>query len=156
GFLFLGSSESIGGFGEMFGPVDAKHRIFVKKPVTIPMKLDFCNYGLGEKGTPSLLRNEREPVWSALDAQKKADRIVMARYAPVGVVVDESGNVIQFRGRTAGYLEPAPGMASLDLMRMLREGLLAEVRLALNQAKIDGAPVVKEGLQVVEGERIRL
>ena len=44
--------------------------------------------------------------------------------------------VLQFRGRTAPYLEPAPGMASLDLFRMLREGLLAEVRAAINQAKV--------------------
>ena len=60
--------------------------------------------------------------------QREADRILLARYAPVGVVADESMTVLQFRGRTAAYLEPAPGMASLDLFRMLREGLLAEVR----------------------------
>ena len=66
--------------------------------------------------------------WSALDVQKEADRVVLSRYAPVGVVIDETMTVLQFRGRTAAYLEPAPGMASLDLLRMLREGLLSDVR----------------------------
>ena len=36
--------------------------------------------------------------------QKEADRAVLARYAPVGVVVDEAMTVVQFRGRTAPYL----------------------------------------------------
>src|SRR5262249_2731345 len=57
---------------------------------------------------------------------------------------------VQFRGRTAAYLEPAPGMASLDLLRMLREGLLAEVRGAITQAKAENTAVVREGVQVIE------
>ena len=43
-------------------------------------------------------------------------------------VEGETGIVLQFRGRTSPYLEPAPGLASLDIFRMLREGLLADVR----------------------------
>jgi two-component system CheB/CheR fusion protein len=66
------------------------------------------------------------------------------------VIVDETLTVLQFRGRTSPYLEPAPGMASLDLLRMLREGLLAEVRAALNRAKAENATVVTEGVQLIE------
>jgi two-component system CheB/CheR fusion protein len=74
----------------------------------------------------------------------------------VGVVVDESANVVQFRGRTAPYLEPAPGMASLDLMRMLREGLLADVRSAFNKARNENALVAREGLRLTDGENHQL
>src|SRR5262249_32323026 len=54
------------------------------------------------------------------------------------------------------YLEPAPGLASLELFRMLREGLLAEVRAATSQAKVDNAVVTREGLRVTEGSTTRL
>src|SRR5262249_20404053 len=37
GFLFLGSSESIGGFTDLFESVDARHRIFTKKPAPAAM-----------------------------------------------------------------------------------------------------------------------
>src|SRR5205807_8804746 len=50
---------------------------------------------------------------------------------------------------------PAPGLATLDLFRMLREGLLAEVRSALNQAKAENVSVVKEGMLIVEGNEVR-
>jgi two-component system CheB/CheR fusion protein len=88
--------------------------------------------------------------------QKEADRVLLARYAPVGVVTDETMTVLQFRGRTADYLEPAPGTATLDLFRMLREGLLAEVRSATIQAKAENVTVVRDGLRVIDGDKPRL
>src|SRR5262249_36784644 len=76
--------------------------------------------------------------------------------APVGVVIDENMTVLQFRGRTGPYLEPAPGLASLDLMKMLREGLLAEVRALVSRARAEGVAVKREGIPLKEGETIRL
>jgi two-component system CheB/CheR fusion protein len=155
GFLFLGSSENVGGSGEMFDVVDARHRIFVRNSaVSVP--LDF-NANLSAEGRPRPSgREEGQPLWTALDVQKEADRVLLARYAPVGVVADEALTVLQFRGRTAAYLEPAPGMATLDLFRMLREGLLAEVRAATNQAKAENTVAAREGVQLTDGGGTRL
>src|SRR5262249_50343749 len=44
---------------------------------------------------------------------------------------------------------------SLDLFRMLREGLLAEVRAAVTQAKTDNAVVLREGVQFTDGGSTR-
>jgi two-component system CheB/CheR fusion protein len=157
GVLFLGASENIGPFGDLFEAVDVKHRIFRKRPVPIGVPLDFSAYITAEGRARRAGRGGEEggPVWSALDVQREADRIVLARFAPVGVVIDETMTVLQFRGRTVPYLEPAPGMASLDLLRMLREGLLAEVRGAIAQAKAENITVVRDGLVVTEGGQRR-
>jgi two-component system CheB/CheR fusion protein len=155
GFLFLGSSESIGGFSDLFETVDAKHRIYTKKQATSPVPLDFNAFPAIEGAGRRQHREESGALWTALEVQKEADRVVLSRYAPVGVVVDETGTVVQFRGRTSAFLEPAPGMASLDLLRMLREGLLAEVRMALDQAKAENTAVAREGVQVIEGHQVR-
>ncbi|MFO0930208.1 MAG: chemotaxis protein CheB [Gemmataceae bacterium] len=155
GLLFLGSSESVGAYADLFAAVDAKFRIFAKKAVTAPLALEFTPYVVPEGVMRRAGREEGGSIWSALDVQREADRIVLSRYAPVGVVVDEAMMVLQFRGRTGPYLEPASGMASLDLFRMLREGLLAEVRSALLQAKTDNAPVVRENLRVSDNGTAR-
>src|SRR5262249_30298935 len=155
GFLFLGSSENIGTFTDLFGVVDAKNRIYVKKPAAAGVILDYHPQLATEGWGRAVGRAEGGAPWSALDVQKEADRILLARYSPVGVVVDESMTVLQFRGRTAAYLEPAPGMASLDLFRMLREGLLAEVRAAVTQAKSENVTATRDGMFVIEGEQGR-
>jgi two-component system CheB/CheR fusion protein len=154
GYLFLGTSENVSGAGDLFEVVDAKHRIFARNgAATLP--LEFATH-LSPEGRPRPPgREDGTPLWTALDVQKEADRVLLARYAPVGVVADETMTVLQFRGRTAPYLEPAPGLASLDLFRMLREGLLAEVRAAVGQAKTDNTIVIREGLQLTEGSATR-
>ena len=154
GVLFLGSSENVGGSGDLFDVIDAKHRVFTRNAAVSP-PLDF-NANISHEGRPRPTgRDAGPPLWTALDVQKEADRVLLARYAPVGVVVDETMTVLQFRGRTAPYLEPAPGMATLDLFRMLREGLLAEVRAATNQAKSETTAVAREGIQITEGGAAR-
>ena len=155
GYLFLGSSESVGSSRDLFDIVDARNRFFARSAVLHGLPIDFSHAVAAEGQLRRLGREESPPLWNALDVQKEADRVLLNRYAPVGVVVDESMTVLQFRGRTAAYLEPAPGMASLDLFRMLREGLLAEVRLAIGKAKAENASVAREKVRISEGDQIR-
>ena len=150
GFLFLGSSESIGPFNDLFSVADPKQRIFTKRAGVAATPPDFSARILPELRSRPGGREEGTPLWTALDVQKEADRIVLMRYAPVGAVVDEAANVLQFRGRTSPYLEPAPGLATLDLFRMLREGLLAEVRAAFNQAQAQNSTIVRDNLRVTD------
>ncbi len=156
GYLFLGFSETPGTSNDLFAPVDASNRIYLRREATSGAPLEFKTFaneaGPGRAGG----REEGAPVWSALDVQREADRILLARYAPVGVVVDEAMTVLQFRGRTAPYLESAPGLASLNLFRMLREGLLADVRSALLQARAEDTAANREGLRVTDGGTDRL
>ncbi|HZW29301.1 MAG TPA: CheR family methyltransferase, partial [Isosphaeraceae bacterium] len=151
GFLLLGTSETIGpDAANLFEVVDTKNRLYARSSTAVA-PLEFPQRIPTEIPPRLPGREEGGPLWTALDVQKEADRVLLARYAPVGVVVDEAMTVLQFRGRTAPYLEPAPGMASLDMFRMLREGLLADVRAAISQAKTENAIAVREGLRMANG-----
>jgi two-component system, chemotaxis family, CheB/CheR fusion protein len=155
GFLFLGTSENISGFSELFESVDSRNRIFMRSAVAAVLPMDFGTTIPTAGLMQSTASDERIPLWNALDVQKEADRVLLSRFTPVGVVVDETMTVLQFRGRTASYLEPAPGMASLDLFRMLREGLLAEVRAAALRAKAENVTVACDQLRMNEGGVVR-
>jgi two-component system CheB/CheR fusion protein len=156
GFLMIGGSESIGPFAELFASVDAHHRLFSRKQVPVGQVLDFSAYiGQTSEGTPTGRHGANQLV-TAVDIQREADRIILGRFGPVGAVIDESGTVLQFRGRTAAYLEPAPGTPSLDFLKMLRDGLLSDVRSAINQAKSENTAVSREGVRLLERDGIRL
>jgi two-component system CheB/CheR fusion protein len=145
GFLLLGSSETIGSHAETFILVDKKHKIYVKNSSAGRVPLDLSHVeSLVE--TPQV--RKRLEDWSDADLQREADRIVLSKYGPSGVVIDEEMNIIQFRGRTSAYLEPAAGAASLNLVRMLREGPVVELRSALQTAKNENRAVRREGLHV--------
>ena len=88
------------------------------------------------------------------DLQAEADRMILARFAPAGVIVDADLSIIHFRGHTGRFLEPAPGEASLNLIKMAREGLQVELRAAVYAALKSNSQVRKEGLRLRLNGRI--
>src|SRR5205085_6647974 len=57
-------------------------------------------------------------------------------------------DILQFRGRTSPYLESPPGKPSLNLLKMVREGLLIDLRALFQKAKKTGRPCGKQGIAV--------
>src|SRR5436190_3882725 len=88
------------------------------------------------------------------DFQKNADDILLQKYTPVGVVVNDQFDIVQFRGFTGQYLEPSPGKASLSVLKMAKEGLAFEIRNALHKAKADNQSFIKEGIPIDSGKRL--
>ena len=72
---------------------------------------------------------------------READRLLLARFAPACVLVNQALTILQFRGQTGPYLEPAGGPPSFDLRRVLRPELLAHVLPAIGETGKTGVAV---------------
>jgi two-component system CheB/CheR fusion protein len=83
-----------------------------------------------------------------LDVQKQAERIILANYAPAGVVINAEMEVLQFRGRTGPYIEHAEGEATLNLLKMARDSLGIDLRAAVSKCMKQQVPVRKEAARV--------
>ena len=151
GCLWLGGSETIGTYRDLFDAQDAKHKIYVKKLSSGPGQGHFpLQHGPRQHGVAlrsPFLSGAARPSDGA-ELHREADRVLSAKFAPPGVLVSADLDILQYRGETGAYLAPAPGKASLNLLKMLREGLLVAVRGAVLRAGKDQAPVREEGLQV--------
>ncbi|MCX5962087.1 MAG: PAS domain S-box protein [Cyanobacteria bacterium] len=153
GFLMLGPSETTGDSSDLFTPLDKKQKIYARKlaPARIAVDLSANSHALAlTKPTPSV-----EPPWNDFDLQKEADRIVLEQFAPVGVVIDNDLEIVHFRGQTSLYLEPAPGRASHNLLKMAKDGLKLELRAAVHQASKHNLAVSKKNLQITDNEGTR-
>jgi two-component system CheB/CheR fusion protein len=147
GFLMLGHAETIGVNVDLFSVTDKKHRIYAKQAVaTVPMVGFQAEYPPSAR-TP-IGREAGRARTSTASVRDEANRVVLDRFAPPGVVVDSDFHVVQFRGQTGRYLEPAPGDPSLSLLKMAREGLVFGLRAALQAARKDNRAVVRAGLTV--------
>jgi two-component system CheB/CheR fusion protein len=160
GFLMVGDTEGLLGAGaELFELVDKKHKIYRKKLVPSPVAFGFSmgHYrGQARKDAPvSAAKNPETPKLPA-DLQREADRLLLAKYVPAAVVVNEHLDILQSRGHTGPYLELAPGKASLNLLKMLRSGLLFELQKAMDSARKNHLTVRKEGLEFENNGDIRL
>jgi two-component system CheB/CheR fusion protein len=153
GHLFLGRSETIAGFRDLFTPVDKEHRIFVKtgdsQRLTYPMSAGY------ESEAPFVDKHPLEHRHFAREAQRQADHLLLARFAPPGVIVNERLEVVQFRGRTGAFLEPAPGQPQVNVLRMARDGLAPHLHETVERAKAEGATVRRQGVRVTLGSEER-
>jgi two-component system, chemotaxis family, CheB/CheR fusion protein len=151
GFLLLGASESIGPFIDLFAPVSKKLRIFARKPGAMSAwRMPHSKTLPAKKPVVQPSGRGRPPAEApiGLNAQREADRLLLNRFAPPGVLLNAELQVLQFRGLTGVYLEPPAGKASFDVLKMAREGLMLPLRDALNRTKKANQAVRKENVRV--------
>jgi len=155
GFLVLGASESADRFDNLFQVVDGKHRIYSK--IAGPSHQHIGPPAERLRADPEGAADEPEGVRVEPDLARGADRVLMGQYAPAGIVVSESGEVVEVRGDVSRFLRVSPGKPNWHLQRMAREELLAELEAALREAREKGVPVRREDLvHRVEGQLLKV
>jgi two-component system CheB/CheR fusion protein len=151
GFLVLGKSESPGEFSKLFTSVEKTHKIYSKSDTPTPVKFLFRPL----QREPAIKATEIFPHLE-IDFHKDVDKILLSRFAPPGVIVNSHFEILQFRGRTVPFLEPASGKPSLNLLKMVRPELLPGLRKAF-QSLAKGNKSLQEGLSFEShGEEINV
>lgn len=144
GYLMLGAAETVGPTADLFTVADKRHRLYMKKGNTVRQDMSFAPLDARLSEEPRM----RAPVLRSGTVQSEANRIILDRYSPPAVLVNQEHQIIYFRGQTGPFLEPAPGEATLNVLKMAREGLLHGLRSALSESQQRGEAVRREGLRV--------
>ena len=143
GYLLLGTSESVGEASDQFSLVDRKLKIYCRKSRGSHTVFDFAHGtkpGGDERPAPAVAIERRPPI----SLQQLADRKVLEKFAPPGVLLDGNHDIVQFRGDTALYLAPSPGMATLNALKLVRPELVTELRATLQRVAETASPCVSE------------
>ena len=145
GFLLLGTSETIGAFDDLFATADRHAKVYERRSG-------------GETARPparfvptTIMPQTRLGAATAIEPKPSARELTertLLQHAPLGALVDADGAILYLHGRSGRYLEPAPGEADLNILKMSREGLKRDLTIALHQAHATRAPVAAPGLQV--------
>jgi len=156
GCLFLGASETIGPFTDLFEPLDKKHKIYSRKPGPSPaLEMRLSPHRAAAETTDTRPPDASEGLHPEVNAQREADRVTRSRYAPPSVLINAEWLIMEFRGDTSPYLRPPTGQASFHLLKMAREGLMLPLRTALNKAKKDNKIVRKENVRLDQHDHSR-
>lgn len=136
GFLFLGTSETVGDFLTLFDNLDRKSKLYQRKEsFQDPYRMS------PEKFLPPMTTDAAAPrVPKKLSKETRAplreltEQALLRQVDLAGALVNTQGDILYLHGRTGRYLEPAPGEASMNIMNMAREGLKRELTTALHKA----------------------
>lgn len=118
----------------------------VRLPVLVPKGAEVKTKGKAKS-------NLRMPT--PLDFQQAADRLLLRKFVPPGVLVNKDMDVLQFRGRTSPFLELPQAGTTLNLARMAQESLSLELLKAIQECEKSGAPVHRPGLSIMDCNLLR-
>ena len=145
GYLMLGDAESLAGFGDHFSLVDKKDKIYQKRKTTARLTTYFANADYLPRRTEDVKSGLHFPA--PFTVENEVEQLLINRFVPASVVVNDHMEIVQFQGKTGAYLEPAAGQPTFSLSKMAREGLVVDLRAALSKAKKTNATVRQEGVQ---------
>lgn len=149
GLLFLGPSETTGGFSDLFETVDKKWKIYRRKEVAAvsrmmpKMPISALPAKPGIAPTMALVPQIRDH-----QIGRTLERLALSRFCPAFVVVNDRGDIVHVHGSTGDYLELAEGKARTNLLDMAREGLPHELAAAIRKVAKNGVEVVREPVRV--------
>ncbi|MBF0335167.1 MAG: PAS domain-containing protein [Alphaproteobacteria bacterium] len=146
GILFLGPSENIGQYTELFSPLDKAGRIF-ERLGSARRSIPFLPASRGKAAPLNDLSSKRKVVAERTIAQAVEAQIAKL-YGPANVVVNVRGDIVHFSPRTGKYLEPIPGGPSQNLLSMARKELRISLRGALHEARKTARAAVRDDVAV--------
>ena len=150
GFLFLGSSESVGDLSNAFRSVDTKSKIYKYQPGYKPPVNEVFRI-------PTVERKQRDlkhaSTYFKPDQNKvpKLDQIfdeLLKEYIPPSVIVDENYNVVHTIHNVNKFITLPVGQVSLNILKMLPDELAAMVSSLLRKASSKNQQVVYENIRM--------
>ena len=154
GVLFLGPSENLTGFQDLFQALDVKWKIsrrtaapsLLTRLVSFPFALARQQAQAAPAAAASAVvthATRKEGPFAAL-----VQRVLLRQHTPPAVVINPKGEILYVNGRTGRYLEPAPGLGAMNVFDMAREELNYELSEAVHQAVATRHDVVAEGVKL--------
>ena len=140
GYLFLGSSETIGVHTDLFETVSKKWRIYRRRAARRREHVEI----------PIVVASDALATVEALDPLEYQSPDQFCRhyapfasdqFAPPAVLINRKFEVLYFFGLTDGYLVVPTGEPTRNLMVMAREGLRTTLRWAIQKALAAGDAV---------------
>jgi two-component system CheB/CheR fusion protein len=152
GFLFLGTSETVGNSDDIFNVLDRKAKLYQRRD-----HLQGCHSTLAGRFVPPMTAIEmalpkaggKRAFTVKQPLCELTERAILQQVAPAGALVNSKGDILYLHGRTGLYLEPAPGESGVNnILKMAREGLRRELTTSLSKAVRSSQIVRYPGLRV--------
>jgi two-component system CheB/CheR fusion protein len=146
GYLFLGTSESIDGFTDLFAAVDTKWKIYQRRgPVVQYLRdyppIDFVSAGQGAAIPDPVPARE-------LNLRDIIQKVILSEYSPPSVLINSKFDILFFQGDTSRFLTPPVGEPVFNLLKMAREDLRPRLLTTMHECTKEKRPMCLRGATI--------
>jgi len=147
GYLFLGTSESIGKHGDLFTAVDKKNRLFKARKLATGLSRPLIPV-VDQVSMPATRKRSVSAKGISDPVRQRVQDQILEQYAPAHVVVNSDGEALYFSNGIGSFLQQPQGEPSRQVLVMARKGLGPDLRAALREAVASHSRIRRESLLV--------
>lgn len=143
GLLVLGTSETIVQSGS-FKEIDTRGKIYqhaMNVPFQSLREISQLNEPMENQ---KINKNENDTV------QSSTEKILLTKFSPSSVLVNDQGDILYLTGKIGKYLEPAAGKANWNIHVMVRDVMRQDLLMAFRKALQGNAPVIVHNVKIDE------
>ncbi len=150
GYLFLGSSETIGNFTDLFSTENAKWKIYKRKSGVIEKGVDLP--ALPTKGVFQSDRKEEKKDYGEINIIQLAEREILNKYAPSFALINEKHEILYVNGNIHKYLLTPPGVPTFNILKMAHEDLRYKLSAILHKISRRKETIMEKEVKIRDNE----
>ena len=151
GLLFLGKSESIGQFSDLFVPTVKKWKIFQRRGT---MRTPFVDIGMGKHlRFPGKGAHANIPGPKAAPIKQVFAEAMINAMGNCAVMIDERQEIVFVQGDVVPYLTLAQGEIGLSILNMARPDIRLDLRAIIHKATLENSFVRSNKVNIRYNDR---
>jgi two-component system CheB/CheR fusion protein len=157
GLMLLGPAETVGGFPDLFSPVDPKWKIFERKSgdASLNKMIDFPFH----VAKPALSMGQMGDQKKQLPRNLLADtfnKLLLEHFTPTCILINEQGEIQYTKGKTGRFLELPSGEVVMNVLKMAREEIRYVLSNIIHKARAEKGMVYVNDVRLREDGKVRL
>ena len=159
GFLFLGSSESLGRYEIGFKVKDFKAKIFQKiKNQSLPRTLQYqFDRNSHSYHAPYKVKPKKSSLSNGIENQVSiAAENLLQKFVPPGVLVTDSLEVMHLYGESGQFLHLRPGVLSTNLKDLLGKTLAANIAVSILRVKKERKEIFSSDVSIEDYQKTKI
>ncbi len=157
GFLFLGSSESLGDLSKSFTTINSKWKIYSYKE-------SYSKEMLGNIILPTLTSGRSSPALSDIPVRKTGKNTneipesvynsIIEEFIPPSVIIDENFEIVHIYKDVNRYIKLKTGKVTYDILSLVRKELNTTVSVSVHKALKENKEVIYNDFKLKDGDEI--
>jgi PAS domain-containing protein len=156
GMLFLGTSEAVAGYVDMFKLVVTKWKIFEKKETDAQQYAGFNFSSLPyyhEYSNPSVNATNSTSEKKSINAA--IEQFLIDHYVPACLIVNKKGDILYVHGKARHYLGLDPKKSDDNLLSIIKGKANKELAAAMNKASVEKQNITYRDFPIKKGSDSR-
>lgn len=151
GYLFLGTSETVGELNNLFDSVDRKAKLYKSKIDYTGLKRENLNQLLlstSEAKQERIKKTEKRLPETKNTLRNLTEKTLLEQSNLSSALINEQGEILYLHGQIGRYLELPSGEFDRNILKMSRVGLKHTLTTAIHKAIRTNETIQYQGLQI--------